>query len=211
MLESVSLFSSLDDSQLAELETICNTRSIPRNSIVINEGDETDSLYIVKKGKAYAVKIDKTGRQFVINRFGRFDYFGEMSFFDGDVRCATVVTREPCELMILPRRAFLQFAAKHHKILWNVTKALLAKLRTATEQIDALAFMDVYSRLARFLTEHKGPDNFITEKFTQQELADSVGASRETVNRIYNELTTGGYIAKEGGRIIIRKKLPYNF
>ena len=211
MLESVSLFSSLDDSQLAELEAICNTRSIPRNSIVINEGDETDSLYIVKKGKAYAVKIDKTGRQFVINRFGRFDYFGEMSFFDGDVRCATVVTREPCELMILPRRAFLQFAAKHHEILWNVTKALLAKLRAATEQIDALAFMDVYSRLARFLTEHEGPDNFVTEKFTQQELADSVGASRETVNRIFNELTTGGYIAKEGGRIIIRKKLPYNF
>ena len=211
MLESVSLFSSLDDSQLAELEAICNTRSIPRNSIVINEGDETDSLYIVKKGKAYAVKIDKTGRQFVINRFGRFDYFGEMSFFDGDVRCATVVTREPCELMILPRRAFLQFAANHHEILWNVTKALLAKLRAATEQIDALAFMDVYSRLARFLAEHKGPDNFVTEKFTQQELADSVGASRETVNRIFNELTTGGYIAKEGGRIIILKKLPYKF
>ncbi len=211
MLERVSLFSSLDDSQLSELEAICKTRSIPRNSIVINEGDETDSLYIVKSGKAYAVRIDKNGRQFVINRFGQFDYFGEMSFFDGDVRCATVVTRKPCELIILPRSAFLRFAEKHPEILWNVTKALLAKLRTATEQIDALAFMDVYSRLARFLTEHQGPDNILTEKFTQQELADSVGSSRETVNRIFNELITGGYISKQDGRIAIRKKLPYNF
>jgi CRP/FNR family cyclic AMP-dependent transcriptional regulator len=211
MLKRVSLFSSLEESQVAELEAICKTRSIPRNSIVISEGDETDSLYIVKSGKAYAVRIDENGRQFVINRFGPLDYFGEMSFFDGDVRCATVVTRQPCELMVIPRSAFLQFASKYPEILWNVTKALLAKLRTATEQIDSLAFKDVYSRLARFLTEHQGPDAVLTEKFTQQEIADSVGASRETVNRIFNELISGGYINKQAGRIVIRKKLPYSF
>jgi CRP/FNR family cyclic AMP-dependent transcriptional regulator len=211
MLERVSLFSSLDDSQLAELEAICKIRYIPSNSIVINEGDETNSLYIVKRGKAYAVRIDKKGRQFVVNRFGKFDYFGEMSFFDGDVRCATVVTRKPCELIMLPRSVFLTFTERHPEILWNVTKALLAKLRTATEQIDALVFKDVYSRLARFLAEHKGPNDILTEKFTQQELADSVGTSRETINRIFNELITGGYINKQNGHIAIRKKLPYSF
>jgi CRP/FNR family cyclic AMP-dependent transcriptional regulator len=211
VLNRVSLFSSLNDRQIGELEAICATKTIPRNAIVINEGDRTDCLYILLSGKAYAVRIDESGRQFVVNRFGPFDYFGEMSFFDGNARCATVMTKERCHLMILPRHAFLQLAAKHPEILWNVNKALLNKLRIATEQIDALAFMDVYSRLARFLTEHQDDNHLITEKFTQQELADIVGSSRETVNRIFNELIAGQYLSREGRQIRIKKKLPYKF
>lgn len=208
MLKYVSLFASLDDQQIADLEAICKKRTIPKNTIVINEGDVSDCLYIVRSGKAYALRIDETGRQFVINRFGPFDYFGEMSFFDGEARCATVMTKDPCELMILPRKAFVQLAAKHPEILWRVNKAILDKLRAATEQIDALVFKDVYSRLARFLTEHQGDDHVVTEKFTQQELADIVGASRETINRIFNDLISWGYLSKEKGRIVIHN-LPY--
>lgn len=210
MLNHVSLFAGLKEVQITELEAICATKTVPRNSVVINEGDVSDSLYIVLSGKAYAVRIDESGRQFVINRFGPYDYFGEMSFFDGNARCATVITKDTCRLMMVPRRAFLQLAAKHPEILWNVNKALLQKLRVATQQIDALAFMDVYSRLARFLTEHQDEHCLIKEKFTQQELADIVGASRETVNRIFNELTAGGYLSKVGRRIKIDKELPYN-
>lgn len=209
MLKYVSLFSSLNDQQIADLEAICEKRSVSKNTIVINEGDESNCLYIVKSGKAHALRIDETGRQFVINRFGPFDYFGEMSFFDGDVRCATVMTKEPCDLMILPRQAFLQLASKRPEILWNVNKALLDKLRAATKQIDALVFMDVYNRLARFLSEHQNDDHVITEKFTQQELADIVGASRETINRIFNDLIVGGYISKEKGHIVVHD-LPYH-
>ncbi len=209
MLENVTLFSNLNDQQIAELEAICKVRSLPRNSIVINEGDETDCLYIIKSGKAYAIRIDETGRQFVINRFGPYDYFGEMSFFDGDARCATVMTKEKCKLVILARNVFLKFASKHPEILWNVNKALLDKLRIATGQIESLAFMDVYSRLTRFLIEHQDENGLMREKFTQQELADIVGSSRETVCRIFNELTAGDYIGKQGQRIVIKKKLPY--
>ena len=203
------LFSSLDDGQIAELEAICTTQTLPRNAIVITEGDQTDNLYVLISGKAHALRIDESGKQFIINRFGPFDYFGEMSFFDGNARCATVMTKERCRLMTLPRQAFLKLAAKHPEILWAVNKALLEKLRIATQQIDALAFMDVYSRLARFLTEHQDETHLITETFTQQELADIVGSSRETVNRIFNELSAGGYLSKEGRKIRIQKKLPY--
>ena len=209
VLKDVSLFCSLDDRQLVDLEAICQKRTIPKNTLVINEGDESDCLYIIKSGKAHALRIDETGRQFVVNRFGPLDYFGEMSFFDGAVRCATVITKERCRLMILPRKAFLQLASRHPEILWNVNKVLLEKLRTATEQIDALVFKDVYSRLARFLSEHQDGNRVINEKFTQQELADIVGASRETINRLFNDLTAGGYITKEKNRIIVHH-LPYN-
>ena len=211
MLERISLFSNLSIQEIAELETLGQERSVSKNSIVINEGDETDSLYIVLKGKAHALRSDESGRQFIVNRFGPFDYFGEMSIFDRSARCATVITREKCTLMVLPRKAFLEFAARHHEVYQNLIKALLEKLRRATQQIEELAFLDVYGRLARFLIENQNAEGVIEEKLTQQELADMVGSSRETVNRIFNELVGGGYIEKEKGRIVVKKKLPYSF
>ena len=211
MLEQVALFSNLDKSEIAQLEAIGHVRTVARNSVVINEGDDTDCLYIVLKGKAQALRSDESGRQFIINRFGPYDYFGEMSFFDRNVRCATVITKEKSNLLVLPRRAFLDFAAKHPEIYWNVIRALLAKLRNATRQIEALAFLDVYGRLARFLIENQNVDGVVEEKLTQQELADLVGSSRETINRIFNELVSGGFLTKEKGRMKIQKKLPYSF
>jgi len=211
MLERVSLFLNLEPQQIAELETLGQERSVAKNSIVINEGDDTDSLYIVLKGRANALRSDESGRQFIVNRFGPYDYFGEMSFFDRNSRCATVITREKCTLMVLPRKAFFEFATRHPEIYKNLIKALLEKLRRATQQIEELAFLDVYGRLARFLIENQNADGVIEEKLTQQELADMVGSSRETVNRIFNELVGGGFIEKEKGRIVVKKKLPYSF
>jgi CRP/FNR family cyclic AMP-dependent transcriptional regulator len=211
MLERISLFSNLSMQEIAELETLGQDRSVAKNSIVINEGDDTDSLYIVLKGRANALRSDESGRQFIVNRFGPYDYFGEMSFFDRNSRCATVITREKCTLMVLPRKAFFEFAARHPEIYKNLIKALLEKLRRATQQIEELAFLDVYGRLARFLIENQNAEGVIEEKLTQQELADMVGSSRETVNRIFNELVGGGFIEKEKGRILVKKKLPYSF
>jgi CRP/FNR family cyclic AMP-dependent transcriptional regulator len=211
MLERVPLFSNLNPREIAKLEAIGQERSVPKNSLVINEGDDTESLYVLLKGKAHALRSDESGRQFIINRFSPYDYFGEMSFFDRNARCATVITKEKCLLMILPRNAFFDIAARHPEIYGNVIRALLEKLRKATQQIEELAFLDVYGRLSRFLVENQNADGVIEEKLTQQELADMVGSSRETVCRIFNELVAGGYLTKEKGRTKIQKKLPYRF
>ena len=211
MLERVSLFSNLRQSEIAELEAIGQERSVPKNSLLINEGDDTDCLYILLKGKAHALRSDESGRQFIINRFGPYDYFGEMSFFDRNARCATVITKVKSVLMILPRQGFFEFATKHPEIYQNVISALLEKLRKATQQIEELAFLDVYGRLSRFLIENQNDDGIIEEKLTQQDLADMVGSSRETVCRIFNELVDGGYLTKDKGRMRIQKKLPYEF
>jgi CRP/FNR family transcriptional regulator, cyclic AMP receptor protein len=211
MLEKVSFFSNLSDQEIARLEAICQQRSVPKNTMVINEGDETDCLYIVITGKAHAFRSDESGRQLIVKRFGPFDYFGEMSFFDRHPRCATVITKEKCSLMILPRKAFSDFAGRHPEIYINVIRALLEKLRKATQQIEELAFLDVYGRLVRVLIENQNDEGIIEEKLTQQDLADMVGSSRETVNRIFNELVCGGYITKKKGLIKIEKKLPYRF
>ncbi len=211
MIEQVPLFSNLSPQAISELEAIVRRRSFPKGTVVINEGDVSDSLYILASGRAVALRSDESGRQLVVNRFGPWDYFGEMSFFDRSERCATVMTKERCEVMMIARSDFLGFADKHSDILWNVINALLVKLRKATEQIESLAFLDVYGRLTRILIENQDDNGIIQEKLTQQELADMVGSSRETVSRILNELTAGGYIGKDKGRIVIQNKLPYKF
>jgi CRP/FNR family cyclic AMP-dependent transcriptional regulator len=211
MLEQVALFSGLKADEIAKLEAIARRRTFAKETVVISEGETSDSLYVLVSGKAVALRNDPSGRQLVVNRFGPNDYFGEMSFFDRSARCATVMTKERSEALIIARNDFLHFIQRHPEILWNVTNALLAKLRKATQQIESLAFLDVYGRLARFLVENQDERGAIREKFTQQELADMIGTTRETVSRILNELVAGGYIRKERGRIAILNKLPYKF
>ena len=210
MLEQVPLFADIDRRDILELESRCLERQVPGNTLVISEGDETDCLYVLLQGKAQALRTDESGRQFVVNRFYPFDTFGEMSLFDHNTRCATVTSRKKCTLMFLPRKAFFDFAATHPDVYRNMIKALLEKLRKATQQIGELAFLDVYGRLTRFLIENRNADGVIEEKMTHQDLADIVGSSRETVCRIYNELVVGGYITKEKGLMKIRRQLPYS-
>ena len=111
MLEKVPLFSNLSTHEIAKLEAISQERSVPKNTMVISEGDDTDCLYVVIKGKAHAFRNDESSRQLIVNSFGPYDYFGEMSFFDSNVRCATVITKVKCTLLILPRKRFFNFAS----------------------------------------------------------------------------------------------------
>ena len=211
MLEQVPIFSNLPEDEIAQLETIAQKRVIRKNTVVINEGDQTDSLYILLSGKANAIRCDESGRELVVNRIKPFDCFGEMSLLDGEVRSATVETKEKCEMMVISRRDFHAFAEKRPQIYWNVIEYLLSKLRSATRQIQNLAFLDVYGRLAQFLIENQDENGVLSEKLTQQDIAGIVGTSRETVSRIFSQLQDGGYIARKKGRTILLKKLPYKF
>jgi CRP/FNR family cyclic AMP-dependent transcriptional regulator len=209
MLESSPIFCNLNANEIAKLEAISHKRKVPKNSVVINEGDEGGCLYILASGRAVALRSDESGHQLVVNRFGPWDCFGEMSIFNGNSRCATVMTKEACTLITIQRKDFLSFAAEHPVVCWNVINALLAKLRRATRQIEDLAFTDAYGRLANFLVENQDPSGRVKESLTHQELADIIGSTRETICRISNELIAGGYISRHKDEIVILQDLPY--
>ena len=84
-------------------------------------------------------------------------------------------------------------------------------VRRLTEQVKSLALQDVYGRLVRLLMELSDPvgdERVVREKLTQQDIADRVGSSREMINRVLKELTTGGYVTVRDGRHVVLKKLP---
>ena len=102
MMHNIPLFSALSSEDLETIKSITIKKTLPRNTIIINEGDVSNSLFIVLKGKAKAVSNNEEGKEIILNLFRPYDYFGEMSFFDGESRCASIVTQEPTQILIIP-------------------------------------------------------------------------------------------------------------
>ena len=185
-------------------------RSFPANAIIINEGDETDALYILLSGRVKVYAANKAGKEVVFSTHGPGEYLGEMAL-DGGPRSASVMTLEPTTCSVVSGANLRQFIAEHPDFAIHLINKLIRRVRTASESVKNLALMDVYGRVARLLLElatDEGGKLAIAEKLTQQDIADRVGSSREMVSRIFKDLGAGGYVSVDDGRIVIHKKPP---
>lgn len=214
LFRRIPLFSCLSEEEWAILSQIALEKHYPKNMIIISQGDDSSSLYVILGGRAQALSIDESGRQIVLNEFGPGDYFGEMSFLDESPRCATVLTKTAAHMLKFSRERFQDILAANPAICFNLLMGLNQKLRKATAQIEDLVFRDVYGRVSRVLTQDarpKGEAYRVTEKMTHQEIADHVGSSREMVSRIMKALSQGGFISVHKHEIRILKGLPYSW
>ena len=210
MLENVPLFSGLPKEALVEIEQHGSVKSYKKNVIVINQDDETYSLYVILKGSVKVFVSGEDGREAVLNHQEAGDYFGDLALIDKQPRVASVMTTEPSKFMIISREDFLKCLSKNPEIAINLIKPMTSRIRMLAKNVSSLALLDVYGRVARTLldqSEEQG-DVLVTEKLTQQEIADMVGASRAMVSRILKDLKEGGYISIEKKRITIHHKLP---
>lgn len=211
ILKNVSLFSCLSEHEMEILEKISIEKTYKKNTMIMTEGDKSNSLYVVLSGKAQAVSIDQAGKEIVLNVFGQGDYFGEMSFIDHEPRCASIKTKEDARLLIVAGDRFREILLSNPNFMFMIMKGLLQKIRTATRQIETLAFRNAYERVVHLLTEVSKPHGdkrIIDEKLTQQSVAERIGISREVVNRIMKELSEGGFITKQESCITIHKDFP---
>jgi CRP/FNR family cyclic AMP-dependent transcriptional regulator len=207
--------SSLGDDRLPQplLDAIAPhgaTRAFPARAILINEGDTTDSLYIVLSGRVKVYASSDDGREVVLTEYGPGEYFGELAI-DGEKRSASVKAIEACTCRVVQASEMRQFMADYPDFAWHLTRKLGHMVRRLTEQVRSLALQDVYGRMVRVLVEMSdaaGDERVLRHKLTQQDLADRIGASREMVNRVMKELQAGGYIGQRDGRMVIQRKLP---
>ncbi|MBU1180961.1 MAG: Crp/Fnr family transcriptional regulator [Proteobacteria bacterium] len=214
ILKNIPIFSFLNDDDLSELSMAAVKKTFLKNTVLLNEGDETDSLYIICSGKVKAIINDEHGKEVILSIFGPGEYFGEIAFIDGERRSATIMTREPTEVLIISSGVFRDIFSSNPDMAFNLLVGAVKRLREATKQIESLALMDVYGRVARLLVNYakpKGDKLFIEEKLTHQEIANMTGSSREMVSRIFKDLLTGEYISIENRHITINKPLPYSW
>ena len=203
-------FLGLSVQDLSALSQRAVTRAYPKNTIIIHEGDHTDSLYIILTGKVKVYLADQEGKEIVLDTQGPGEYFGEMVLDEGP-RSASVMTLEPCRFQLIPKDDVIALLQSHPDFAMHLVRKLIYRGRVLTEHVKSLALQNVYGRFVKLLHELAVQENgklVIADKLSQQEMANRIGASREMINRIVKDLTTGGYISTDGPRIVINKPLP---
>ena len=211
LLMNVPLFSDLGKAELELLEHHAVNLQFPKNTMIINEGDESNALYAILEGKVKAYLSDDEGKEIILATYGPGEYFGEMGLFDNAPRSASVITLETSRLVLISKADFEHCLKQNIRVALQIIHGLNQRLRTATENMRNLALLDVYGRVAKLLpqlAEPEGDQLVVKERLTQQDIADRVGSSREMISRILKDLKEGGYIKIEGKQITIRDKLP---
>src|SRR5918996_3835600 len=209
-LKSIPLFHGVQESELRALAERTVTRSYPKQAIIVNEGDESDSLYLILAGRVKIYLSDDNGKELVLAIKGPGQYFGEM-VLDEQPRAASVITLEPAQFAVLSRADFKAFLLRHGEVALQLIQNLIRVARGLNQNVRSLAMLDVYGRVARILLElavERDGKLVIPDRLTQKEIAARVGASREMINRILRDLTAGGYVTIKDGRITINKAPP---
>ena len=195
---------------LEAIGKVATVRTFSKNAIIVSEGDETDSLYVILSGRARVYVANAQGREVQLNLIGPGEYFGEVTL-DGGPRSASVMAVEDCRCAVVKRSELLTLVAKEPHFALHMVRKLASRVRDLTENVRSLALMDVYGRVARLLlelAEERDGRLCISEPLTHKDIASRVGASREMISRIFSDLTAGGYVVKENGRLVIVRKPP---
>jgi CRP/FNR family cyclic AMP-dependent transcriptional regulator len=212
VLRTLPFLQDLDAGYLESTIPLFQKRKVKMGSIIFFEGDEGDEFYIIESGLVKIYSFD--GAKTVILAFIREgNYFGEMALIKpGLLRSATAETLEATDLYVLRRRDFEQLLAKNNKMALQMLWFTMERLRNANEQIQDLTFLNARERILKILLrlskEHgtllASGEMQINLKLTHQQIADLVGAVRETASKILQELQEEGLITVDQKKIVLK-------
>lgn len=210
LLREIPLFSGLFDEDLQQIASLVKSRNFKKNTVVVTQGEDSNSFYLVISGRLRVFRDDEDGNEVILNDLQKSAWFGELAILADTTRSASVVTLEPTQLGIISKQDLNFLLAENPRLSLGIAKYLARRVVELTEDVSDLAMLDVYGRVARTLEKHAKEEDgqLITGRFTHQEIAAMVGASREMISKILKELRVGGYISVDGKRIILEKKLP---
>lgn len=201
---------ALKDDVLRDIAARGGVKRYAAQTVLINEGDSADSLFIILSGRVKVYAANEAGKEVILTTLGAGEYVGELAL-DGGVRSASVMTLEPTTCAVVAGANLREFIVAHPDFAQHLIINLIRRLRRLTDSVKSLALEDVYSRIVGLLQAMAQPDGerrVIPQKLTQQDIAEHVGSSREMVSRVFKELTVGGYVAVDAGRIVILKTPP---
>ena len=207
---AVDPFSMLSE-PLHELALRGEIRRYRKNTLLIEEGDHGDTLYVILAGRLRCYASGDKGREITYGIYGPGEYLGEMSL-DGGPRSANVVTIETSTCAVITRRTLQQHIAEHPEFAFELIGKLIRRARAATLSAKQLALNDVYGRLVELLNALAvaQPDGsrLIAPRPTHQDIAHRLGCSREMVSRLLADLVKGDYVRVQGTQLMVRQPLP---
>ena len=183
---------------------------VPRGTVVFHEGEPGDSLYIVLAGKIKLGRRTADGRENLVAVMGPSDQFGELSLFDPGPRTSTAVAVTDARLARMSKQALRTWITQRPQIAEQLLRVVARRLRRTNAMLGDLIFTDVPGRVAKALLQlarqfgsQEGNTTRVTHDLTQEELAQLVGASRETVNKALADFASRGWLRLEPRSVVI--------
>src|SRR5438105_436721 len=165
-------------------------RRYRKGTLLIQEGELADTIYIVLSGKVKAFSVDERDREIVYGVYGPGEYLGEMSL-DGGPRSASVITLEATACAVVTRQTLRGHIAANPEFALELLARVIHRARVATQSARSMALLDVYSRVVQLLGELAVPQadgtRVVVEPLTHHEIASRVGCSREMVSRLMKD------------------------
>jgi len=211
LIRRVPLFSMLTSEQARAVADGVVKRRYRRGELVVEQGKKSNALFILLNGRARVLTADSRGREVILAVLEAGDYVGEMSLIDNQPHSATVRCEVQCDMLILGRAEFARCLPENSSLSYAIMRGLVTRLRSADRQIESLALLDVYGRVARALldmSEDVDGEKLVRSKVSRQDMAKIVGASREMVSRVMKDLEERGVIETlENGSVLLKSKL----
>jgi CRP/FNR family transcriptional regulator, cyclic AMP receptor protein len=196
---------------LDQLIRISPRRGFPKHALVIQEGDISDTFYVLLKGRVRAFSMGSDAKEITFAEYHAIEIFGEMSL-DGLPRSASVQAVEPCECAVVTKALLQDFLSREPQFAFELICKVISRARQATASTRNLALLDVYGRLKVFLENQpsvpKGVQRELLHRYTHQEIATRIGASREMVSKLLKDLENGGYLTHGGQSRICFERIP---
>ena len=181
-----------------------------KDSMIIREGEHGDTMFVILAGRVKVFSSNRDGKEVILDTHGPGETIGEMALDEG-LRSASVITLEPTTCSLITREMMRRYVAANPDFALQLIAKLIRRTRIAVENVKRLALLDVYGRLTGLissLTPDQCGVGVLTERMTQQELAERVGASRDMVSRILHDLAEGGFVVVRSRRIEVLKRIP---
>jgi CRP/FNR family transcriptional regulator len=209
-LRGALLFSALDDEAAQALRASMSEHKASKGKVIFAEGDPGDRLYVVMQGKVKLGSQSTDGRENMFAVLGPGEMFGELSLFDPSPRQATAVALTDVTLLGLGNEALQPWLTGRPEVAIGLLRALARRMRKSHDSLSDLVFTDVPGRVAKALLElarkfgqSEADGMRVNHDLTQEELAQLVGASRETVNKALADFAQRGWIVLEQKSVLI--------
>ncbi len=204
------LFTALDEAAAISLRASMDSVKIAKGSILFKEGDDGEHLYVIIDGKLKLGTSSGDGRENLLSILGPGEMFGELSLFDPGPRTSTATAVTDAKLLSLSHEKVIPWLKQNPEVSLQLLTRLSQRLRRTNEAVGDLVFSDVPGRVAKALIDlgdrfgKTTPEGLlVNHDLTQEELAQLVGASRETVNKALADFAGRGWLKLDGRSVLI--------
>ena len=210
ILSRAGIFQGVESAAVNTLIEQLDSTTFPRGTTIFDEGEPGDRLFIITSGKVKLARHAPDGRENLLTIMGPSDMFGELSIFDPGPRTSAAVCVTEVTAATMDSQMLNDWIQAHPEISEQLLRVLARRLRRTNNALADLIFTDVPGRVAKALLQlanrfgvQEGGALRVHHDLTQEEIAQLVGASRETVNKALAEFAHRGWIRLEGKSVLI--------